>query len=295
MNRQQAWLGVLGGVTLQLASCGDGNVISQATPLKPEQQAARYLEQQKPDKAMTVLLDALGTDVTKTVALESGNTAIRVQSDLESLNDTLDGEALTATLTRQIDQVYASKSGAYKWASVLSSAVAQKLGMDPIDLALSLAENSSSDTSSSSTSTDTPIVALYAILPDSTESNREQVQLVVSLLEAIPSGLRTEADTLKLSLFLVAQTSLITKELDTSPADGELTPNELSADNLTPAKAVEIVNTLIAASENDAGGEGSSAEAATAIDTVVTEINGQQGDTLDEKLRNYLGSSESSS
>lgn len=281
-------------MSIGVLSCGDGNVFTELVPLPPEKEASRYLELKQPDKAISVLTKALGADVSETVSLSSSDTNIRVSSELESLDGALDGAALSSVLTSQLDSVYQSNSDVYKWASVLSSAYAQKLAMDPIDLALALVGDSDSEeeetSSSSSTESDSPIVALYSILPESTEANREQAQLVVSLLEAIPSALRTAADSLKISLFLTAQTSLITKELDTDPADGELTPNELGAESLTPAKAIEILNTLIAASENDAGGDSSSAEAAAAIDSVLTEIDSQEGESIDEKLRNYLGS-----
>ena len=163
--------------------------------------------------------------------------------------------------------------------SILSSAYAQIVGIDPLTIAQTMA--TASGTSNS-------VTGLFGVVPAATSNNLKVMQHAVDLLQSIPPAQRTTADNFKLALFLLANISLVAKHYD-SLSKGKLTAADLQA--LTPQDAITILSNVSAAQAVLASvtGQGAnSAQAAAQIAQVQSAIAAQPGATPTDQLRNYL-------
>jgi hypothetical protein len=177
----------------------------------------------------------------------------------------------------------------YKLWSILASAYAQKAGVSPLDFALQLATEQSSQSGGGITST-------FGALPDATAVNVEAMTRAVACLEAIPADARHEADTFKLSMFYTAKMGLLAKQFSDT-VNGNFSAENLQ--NLTPEQAIEILDSLggaaAAVAALDTSGDANSSKAASQISAIQAKIDEQPGADQTEKLRNYLATQSSSS
>lgn len=172
----------------------------------------------------------------------------------------------------------------YVYISLLSAAYGQKHGVDILDLALAMADDSSGDSSSGSKTAG--IAVLWPILPEATEANLLGVEKAVALLVSIPIAERTNADVFKLAILSTASISLRIKSFDLN-GDGELSTQELLA--MDEEDATAIVDGLLAASSVLVSGMGENSDKATEkIAAISDAISSQDGDTNSEKLANYF-------
>ena len=183
-----------------------------------------------------------------------------------------------------MEEALASDPNNYNYISILASAKAQKAGVDLLTLVLKLAESDGSGTGSNE------MEALFKILPTPSLQAGGNLQFLgeaISHMESIPAASKTNADTLKLTIFYTAMSALQTKIFD-GDGDGDLSTVELQ--NLTVQQAAAIIANIgnaASAIGNYAGGENENL-AADKIDEIQNAINAESGSNAAEQLRNYL-------
>ena len=169
----------------------------------------------------------------------------------------------------------------YQLLSLLSSAYAQKHGIDVIRFAISLA--------SSETKTANPLTALWPALPEATEENVDGVEYAVDILAAIPAEARTNADSFKLGLLSTCLVSLQLKALDLD-GDGTLSLEELlrltSTDAATVFSGLAGAVSALASMSNSLGDN--SGAASSQIEDIYQSLQSSSGDSQEEQLTNYL-------
>jgi len=221
-----------------LNGCGSGNAFSSLETDDAAEDAIHELENNNPDKAISILESALSSDPEN-----------------------------------------------WQLVSILSAAYAQKHGISIVDIALSMAESSSTSLADDSDQ----LSQIWPYLPEASEANLTGVSTALDLLRSIPSASRTDADNFKLALLSTASVSLRLKSFDTD-GDGQLSTSELLAMGLDDATAV--LEGLLGATEalssiSSSLGE-SSDQTTENITQMYTDIQNSEGDNDQEKLTNYL-------
>lgn len=215
-----------------------------------------------------------------TVALEQG----RSQDAIDILEDALLTDATNPT-----------------YLSLLGTAQAQLVGVDFLRIVLRMAANDttattdSTDSSSGSSTTTTDssgndITFLFVVLPDATDENINGLDTAIATIESIADVDKISADQFKLTIFYTARLALRTKKFD-ADGDGLVSPAELL--DLSDEDADAIIDSLLNAGDalEAAGDAGASAEQ---IEELKNAIESSEGDTQAEKLRNYLGGTDTS-
>lgn len=178
-------------------SCGDNLYESLEEP-DVATEATLALEDGNPTKAVTLCLDELG-------------------SSYKSLYNSFDADAssvekaqLQANLEASLTTAAASNADARNIASILSSALAQRAGVDMIDVALNLATTGAS----SSTATDNPITTLGSAINDNpTASVLSDMELALMVLRSIGVANYRSGESFKDSIFQMAHLALFTSAL----------------------------------------------------------------------------------
>lgn len=172
-----------------------------------------------------------------------------------------------------------------KYLSILAAAYAQRAGIDPIIFARKMADLDTSTSSSAGR------LAAFAILPNPTEDVLRDIDKAISIMSELGLDRFLPGDSLKLGLYQSASFLLHTKALDKN-GDGTISPGE--AMEMSTGSATTILSQLSRASST-LGNQGESNPAATqaaaALEKFKSEIDAQPGDSQDEKLRNFLASS----
>ena len=251
-------------------NCGK-NSFKDSDKSVPTEDASKALEEGNSDSAIEILLDDLGSQFKAIYQQMSLLTPTEISTNMAAISSQLvsDGkEDIPAKI------------------SILASAHAQKYGIDPLDIALSLATNETGSAAEEGSSN--AITILYPILPAATSENKTGLSQSIAILNAIHQSDLTTADFFKKSLFMMANISLITKTFDTSPADGRITLNELS--QLESGTTEDLFNLLEAAigavSQTDQSGN--LATAAEKISGIRNSIAEQSGSDDTEKLKEFL-------
>jgi hypothetical protein len=187
----------------------------------------------------------------------------------------------------------------YQLLSLLSSATAQKYGIDTIDIALKMADNEKTSEQeaapASEATSSNGITGLFSALPEATDDHINGISEAISIMESIPKESRTAADNFKLTMMHTALLGLNTKKFD-KDGDGQISPVEklqISVDD-----AVSILNNLMSAEEIIASGvtadsANESGASVAQISTIRAAIEAAPGATDQEKLTNYLSSIQS--
>ncbi len=257
--------------------CGP-NLFKSADPADPDERAVRYLEDGKPDAAKKLLEDKLGAEV----------------------KDLLAGTATGSELSTALYAAIGDDEKKLGYLSILSSAYAQIVGLDPLDLALKLAESKSTTASSSGAlklaadaSMGNGVTALFPVLPAATNENISYVEKALAILQAIPAGYMKAGDVFKQGLFMTSLFSLRMKKLDT---DGDGLVSALEALDISLDDASGILSNLgnaisSIAAYASAGGDSSAQIAEEQLTTFQTSIDSAEGDDAAEKLKNFIASS----
>lgn len=244
------------------------------------------MEEKKPEAAIKTLLNYLGPSF----------------QDAYDLSDTL---ALTSQFQAAI--AASTKKDVDRCISLLSQAVAQLYGLDPLTVALKLAQSKSSsntdtksETSSSTTSNDAntgganSITAIFPALPEPSDENINGFDKSAAILNSMTASTLTAADLFKKALLLTATVSLRTKKLD-ADGDGKISLLETTSLSGSDAAAILLGIASAAASVSGSGtSAGSAAVAAESINSLLTKINAQDGTSDEEKLKNYLANQKKS-
>lgn len=179
----------------------------------------------------------------------------------------------------------------YQLMSILASALAQKAGLDTLDIAIRLASGEDEESTDESSGGGNALTSLFVILPDVTESARDLMLECVTLLNDIPEASRTNSDVFKSTLFNAAFTAMQAKFFD-GDGDGSFSVEELQ--DLDDESASAILESLLNAETAAAyyqGEEGATdSSAAEAVAEIRSQIDAQEGASTAEKLRNFLGS-----
>lgn len=254
---------------LVLFSCGENQLVS-LTGSDPAVEASKHLEDQKPDKAIEVLLSALGGTYK---AVFNG---INADSDLT---------AAELSLREELNKIKTDKPEAPNWVSILGSAQAQKAGIDILAIILELAKGESESTSAGGSEFE----KLFPVLPEGTSENSFNLGFAIALMNSIGSETLTKADNFKQGIFLTSRTALFIKSVD-KDGDGVVSPLEVL--DINDSSAEDIVNTLSQAIStiNAAGiGVGSRSEtSANQVEEIKKQIEESEGESIGDKLRNFI-------
>jgi hypothetical protein len=249
-----------------------GSNVFKATDTAPvEVEATRYLEDGKPEKALSLLLNSL--DPAAKAAIESGEPGTPLANQIQELTNALPDRRMRLSL--------------------LSAAYAQSYGFDPLNLILKLALKDEEETPPSlmlAEGDDKGFTKLFPALPEATDANIFGFSLAQTILQAIPSEEMNSADQFKLGLLLTATLSLRTKKLDT---DGDGNISLLESLLLEPSDALSILSELAAAGgalSEFAGDDDSRAETIQAIENFQQDIDAQEGSNDTERLQRYIAS-----
>ncbi|MBP9707272.1 MAG: hypothetical protein KBD78_06475 [Oligoflexales bacterium] len=253
-------------MTIFSTSCGSN--LFKATDTAPvEVEATRYLEDGKPEKAVSLLLNSL--DPAAKAAIESGEPGTELANQIEELTNSLPDRRMRLSL--------------------LSAAYAQSYGFDPLNLILNLAaEDEEDEENPSAEEDDKGFAKLFPVLPAATDANIFGFALAQTILQAIPSEEMNSADQFKLGLLLTATLSLRTKKLDT---DGDGNISLLESLLLEPSDALSILTELAAAGgalSEFAGDNDSRAQTIQAIENFQQNIDSQEGSNDTERLQRFI-------
>lgn len=172
-----------------------------------------------------------------------------------------------------------------RYLSMLSSAYAQRAGVEPIRFAQKMSDSEGEGDSGGG---GLDLVALYPLLPAPTTKVLSDIDRAVEILavdmqvEQYQTG-----DTFKLGLFQTASFTLHTKKLDKN-GDGKISLDE--AGTLTAESAAALLAQILAAQGQLAGdaNDPKSQAAAKALEKFQGQIDAAPGDTQEEKLRNVI-------
>lgn len=256
-----------------LPSCGeDGNIFYSIDPPLTSEIATKYLEKNESQKAIDTILTELGMDYQNTY-----NQAKKVDANLTEY---------TSELNTQLS--LAKNSGVNDVAnlvSILASAVAQKWGIDTLDIVLNLAS------SSSGTSNSNAITALFPILPEATVERIHGVRLAITLLNSMGNEIR-DADKFKLGIYMTSAMSLSLKIID---LDGDGLFSSLETSGINEATATLVINMLTDAAsvlealvKSEASKDSQTSNATSSLSTTRDQIKNSVGSDTTEKLQDFL-------
>ncbi|MEI8025320.1 MAG: hypothetical protein WCI18_03125 [Pseudomonadota bacterium] len=252
-------------VLLLLSACGSQSSVFNLFPQKldPADRAAKYLEEGQPEKAKSLMLNELGPDFSNTY-------------------NALDAASITGASDALAPFVTTAKQATF--ASLLASAEAQASGLDPIELMLK--SKSLSDSSGQSSNI---FIAMWPILPAANAASVLSAQKATAALVAMSSFYIRE-DTLKLTLFQLAATSLSLKVADTN-GNNILDASEIASLDLATATLIlsQIVSAAQAAASITAQSETNEAKVASKISSVATALSQSSGSDDQQKVQSWLG------
>lgn len=171
-----------------------------------------------------------------------------------------------------------------KLLSLKSAAIAQFHGIDTISLALKMAENQSSTSGEEKNE----ITSLFSVLPLATDTAITGLQEAIDILTGIAD--KKTSDYFKLTMLNSSLMALRIKQID-SDGSGSFTVDELLAMDVDDV--INILSNLDGAILATVGASGidegqGSKDSLGAISSIKTKISTQDGDTDEEKLKNYL-------
>ena len=252
-------------ILLLLGACGSESSVFNLFPQKldPADRAAKYLEEGQPEKAKSLMLSELG-------------------ADFSSAYNALDTTSIMGAAEALAPFVTTSKQATF--ASLLASAEAQASGLDPIDLMLK-----SKSLSGSSGQSSNIFIAMWPILPAANATSVLSAQKATAALVAM-SKFYIREDTLKLTLFQLAATSLSLKVADTN-GNNILDASEIASLDLATASLIlsQIVSAAQAAASITAQSETNEAKVAEKISSVATALSQSSGSDDQQKVQSWLG------
>ena len=138
------------------------------------------------------------------------------------------------------------------------------------------------------------MLQIIPLLPTPSETTSLNLLKASIALGSIPEDYKTKHDLFKRSLFLTCQTGLLVKELDT---DGDGQVSVLEALDLTTANADIFYNALgqltdISSMLSTMDPESKMGETTQKVSAVKTEVDSMPGNSIEEKIENYLSKDE---
>jgi hypothetical protein len=250
---------------IAVSACGSQSSTVNLFPQKlaPADRAAKYLEEGKPEQARSLLLKELGTDFSGAYdAIDATNI-----SDASSTLSAFVTTPAKATL-----------------ASLLASSEAQILGLDPIDLILK-----SKSLSSGSGQSSNIFISIWPILPAATSASILNAQKATAALVSLAPYYIKE-DTLKLTMYQLAATSLSLKIADTN-GNNVLDPSEISSLSLESASLIlsQMASAALAAASINSDSSTNESKVASKISEVATALSQSQGSDNQQKVQSWLG------
>jgi hypothetical protein len=256
---------LFGIALIAVAACGSQSSVVNLFPQKldPADRAAKYLEQGKPEQARSLLLKELGTDFTS------------AYDGINATNVTDASTTLSAFITTPAKATLAS---------LLASAEAQILGLDPIELILK-----SKNLTSGSGQSSNIFISMWPILPAATNDSILTAQKATAALISL-SAFYIKEDTLKLTMFQLAATSLSLKIADTN-GNNQLDPSEIASLSLESASLIlsQIASAALAAASINSETGTNEAQVASKISDVATALAQSQGSDNQQKVQSWLG------
>jgi hypothetical protein len=212
-------------------------------------------------------------------ASESGDPAEDAVIELENDNPK---EAI-----KILEKALVITPGEPKLISILSSAYAQRAGVEPLSMARNLA--SPSGTSSGGGATDSTLISLFGVTPRATADSVADISYAVSLLTVeLSPDLWLPGDQFKLAIYQTCASVLSLKILD-KDEDGKLSIDEIASLSSAASILAQLAasQSVLSQDPNDT----SSVKAAEVLSKYQASINASEGGSADEKLKNYLAKS----
>lgn len=179
--------------------------------------------------------------------------------------------------------------GNSRYLSILSSAYAQRAGVEPLTIAQGMASKQSGEGDAQSQS---GLVELFGIMPPATIRSLEDIDYSMSLLAQIDADARTNGDLFKIAIYQTCSMVMHMKILDTD-GDGQLSLEEIT--NLSDLSAGGLLSQLAGAQAilaSQGADSETMAKVAESLTQYQTQIDAAPGATQEEKLRNYMAQSQ---
>jgi hypothetical protein len=179
--------------------------------------------------------------------------------------------------------------------SILSTAYAQRAGIEPLVFAERLASSQSqSGGDSGGGSGASNFTSMFSLMPEATTAHLSDLDRAVEILtQDIPADLRQPGDVFKFALYQTASVILHTKALDRD-GDGKLSAAEIL--DLSDGSAAGLIGQIAQAAALLSGTDSAdtaSQKAAEALSKYQSAIDAAPGDTQTDKMRNYLAANSS--
>lgn len=244
-------------VIIMIGACGD-NFLESLEDTDNIADATIALDEGDPAKAIELCLDELGGTYKAIITKHSNGT----EPDTAVTKANLEAELDRLTTQGSIDNPRNA-------ASVLSSAYAQKAGVDMVDVALNLATNAGS------TPTNNPVTSLGAAINDSpTQAVLDDMELALIVLRGIGQANYREAESYKDSIFQMAHLALFTNSI-----------TDISALTLDDALSILVFleESIISSSGTNESADSEAQASLDAINEVYAGIGVLPGDTDAQK------------
>lgn len=176
-----------------------------------------------------------------------------------------------------------------QYLSILSTAYAQRAGVEPLTMVRNMSGNNSSSLTDSTTSSNSSLVGMFGIVPAATTDSVSDISRAVSILTVeLPQSQWQPGDQFKLAIYQVAASVMRLKILDTD-GDGKLSVAEIAVLTSGGSLISQLAASQSILAQNTS--DQTSVSAAQALAKHQADIAASPGSTDDEKLKNYLAKS----
>lgn len=189
-----------------------------------------------------------------------------------------------------LEKALGKTPGEPKLISMLSSAYAQRAGIEPLAMARNLASPSGDSTATGSSSQDnSSLVSLFGVTPKATEDSVSDISYAVTLLTVdLNQDQWLPGDQFKLAIYQTSASVMRLKILD-KDQDGKLSLSEIASLSSGASIITQIATSQASLSKDP--NDPSSVKAAEALAKYQAAIAASEGANDDEKLKNYLAKS----
>ena len=254
--------------------CGT-NIYHTIEKHDPAELSTFYLEKNEFEKANETIYKELGS---------------RFENIVKGVDANTNWQLLEQELNTEVYRLHdeEGKTSVLNLVSIASSVYAAKAGVDLSTIILKMVDQNIGESSNS----DSILLSILPTLPAPEEDVMINANISISLLNSIKEADKSVSDLFKSSVLNISLASLSIKTIDLD-ATGIFSESELSS--LTPDAAIVIYQSISNASSissiiSNRISDTNMDDAVEKTTEIKTLIDNAEGDSLEEKVQNYLGS-----